>query len=424
MLRLLIGHVSDSSAKIWVRGLESGKHVTLAINSENDLPIEANMVLRSEDFYTGAYEFNNLSGDTAYDVTAVFSDGVTENGAFTTFPTIREAPFSFIISSCNLKTIFTNEDKIFKRLHEEYLESNAKFMIHSGDQIYIDIFKPPKQPCVDMYRNKYTELWDRESAKTFFRSIPNYMILDDHEIANNFANDEDYGANRKSAEEYKRIGLKAYDEFQHSHNPTTEEGVYYYDFKYGDVAFFVLDCRSERCKNEGLMISLAQLEKFKSWLSDHKNDLKFVISPVPFVTRPSFKGMREDQWTGKTFQKQRLNILSHIQEEEIDNIFFLTGDMHSAVMSRLDLLNGCNVTNKIYEFMAGPLSQFNVNGPMFFDRNEKFEEDHPNYIYELNEIHSSSANALLITVDGNQVKYKWFAVQKNNSNIGDGCVEF
>jgi len=79
--------------------------------------------------------------------------------------------------------------------------------------------------------------------------LPHYMMLDDHEVFDAFANDVEYFW-RPSAP-VRDVALEAYRQYQHSHNPQSyPPPALYYRFEFGGVHFFALDVRSERWKRK------------------------------------------------------------------------------------------------------------------------------------------------------------------------------
>ena len=146
-------------------------------------------------------------------------------------------------------------------------ETQARFMMHCGDQIYADI-PPPLIVSVDHYRRKYLDAWkDCAPARAVLTELPHYMILDDHEIDNDF--DRSASATNSIL---LNAAMKAYWEFQHQHNPDTPGSPrrYYYTFRCGCARFFVMDTRFERENKK--MIGLKQMSDLKQWLTADRED--------------------------------------------------------------------------------------------------------------------------------------------------------
>lgn len=228
-------------------------------------------------------------------------------------------------------------------------------MIHCGDQIY---YPDRAGPDLELYRRRYKEAWATEPARRFLTELPHYMILDDHEILNNFRNDQrtPYGA----TERFKELGLRAYREYQHSHNPHSYGRKLYYKFDYGQIRFFVLDVRSERDGGKSRMIGSKQMADFLQWLDDHRDDLKFVVTPVPIVVDLKTPLPAGDKWCGDSYKSQRERILDFIGSEGIRPPVFLTGDMHCSYHARMRLTRSAT-SFTLHELMSSPMSQKSSN---------------------------------------------------------------
>ena len=180
------------------------------------------------------------------------------------------------------------------------------------------------------------------------------MMLDDHEIFDAFANDAEYFW-RPSAP-VRDVALEAYRQYQHSHNPQTyPPPALYYRFEFGGVHFFALDVRAERWKRrEPQMIGGKRMAEFLGWLVDHRDEPKFVISSIPFITEVR---ERSDKWCGDEYRIQRQQIIDHLGNNQIGRLCFLTGDMHCSYHAQMTItpLAGNPIT--IHELMSSPINQ-------------------------------------------------------------------
>jgi phosphodiesterase/alkaline phosphatase D-like protein len=113
MPHLIVGDTSETTARIWVR---ADKLCTCDVSIRAQSPAYSDrqqVRLSSDTDHTGTVDFPNLNPDTEYAVEASFAkDGGTRvHGRFHTFPpsTVdRPAPFSFVLSSCNLSVVSIN----------------------------------------------------------------------------------------------------------------------------------------------------------------------------------------------------------------------------------------------------------------------------------------------------------------------------
>jgi alkaline phosphatase D len=254
-------------------------------------------------------------------------------------------------------------------------------MIHAGDQMYFDVDVPSRAPDVEEYRHAYREAWFGDgTARAFLARCPQYMILDDHEIADGFANQQRLARHRRAA-------LRAYREYVHARHPAGggespcgsespcdgdsscngerngDEERYSYRFRHGSVRFFVLDVRTQRSIEAGQMIDDDQMAALGCWLRKHQKAMKFVVSSVPFVgqlrerdaeTSPSADP--QDKWCGEHFRAQRDEIIDLVHQSEVERLTFLVGDMHCTYHATLRV-GRPDRRFTIHELAAGPINQ-------------------------------------------------------------------
>jgi phosphodiesterase/alkaline phosphatase D-like protein len=279
-------------------------------------------------------------------------------GRFTTFPPADSpAAFSFILGSCNLHSLGLLErpDRAWLEISSLGKAVQARFMMHCGDQIYADI---PLRPSIDIqhFRDKYLDAWeDCVPARKTLTEMPHYMILDDHELINDF----DRG-NPDTNNQLALAAITAYWEFQHSHNPANRhpEHHYHYEFNYAAARFFVMDTRFYRNSAQGRMIDEVQFDDLLKWLVRFKNDLKFIVTSVPFVGVPL--NPEGDKWCDVAYRNQRAQILAHILDNQVTRIVFLTGDMHTSYHATLDVSRG-ERRMVLHELMSSPINQITPN---------------------------------------------------------------
>jgi len=185
---------------------------------------------------------------------------------------------------------------------------------------------------------------------------PSFFIFDDHEIYDNWDD--------RQAGPYLNA-MDAWDSFLGLGNPdrnSSEPEVRYYDFSYGDSAFFVLDTRSHRSPNtdpEGVnktMLGATQKQRLFSWLLQKNSTsvFKFLVSSVGWTEKLS-KDM--DGW-GKGFATERAELFDFIRVNNITGCVFLSADSHFAYGPvHLD-----HKDSGFMEFSASPLSAFSGSG--------------------------------------------------------------
>jgi len=432
MSRLILGHTTSSSIKIWVRGSERWPFAFIdVLNEQKQKQADTKILpLPKDEFYCSVLEWTGLQPDTQYRVKLAFAkspkaepderirESYTE-GNFKTFPQDNShAKFSFLLGSCNLHSlgILERPDRAWVEISRIAKHNGARFMIHGGDQIYSDI---PLMPSADVqhFRDKYLDAWDDcVPAKRVLTELPHYMILDDHEIINNFDLSKDVGYSRNTL---LYTALKAYWEFQHMHNPGYNNPfrVYHYQFNYGKAHFFALDTRTRRRPNEGEMIDHEQEVILLDWLEKNKDEVKFIISSVPFLGE--VRSPAKDKWCDRVYDAQRGRILQFILEKSISKVVFLTGDMHASYHASMTISHAGKQA-VLHELMSSPINQFTPDLPA----SHQFEL-HPGprqvgNVLTQSQIHGTSyygrhSNVMLVSLDAaaqNKVDFQIFRTTK------------
>ena len=267
---------------------------------------------------------------------------------FTT-PSDRSAlPRGYIVGSCRylrmtagLPSLPHLGDRIFASIHHLAQRSaaavNALLMI--GDQVYIDdlnIIGPDREYKAILH--KYRTAFSQPHIANLMASLPTYMILDDHEIEDNWP------AYRGPQDDVLyNNAMAAYELYQASHGPAYEQrgdGTvedhprrYWYPITHGDIEWFVTDSRSRRnlSADNRRMLDEEQEEALRNWLIQSPARVKFVVTSVMFY--PDSKSPGGDAW--KAFPEQRLRLLETIRTHGIKNVFFVCGDVHGSLTSRL-----------------------------------------------------------------------------------------
>jgi phosphodiesterase/alkaline phosphatase D-like protein len=178
------------------------------------------------------------------------------------------------------------------------------------------------------------------------------MILDDHEIFDDFYNGKPFL--QGPSDPIRDFAKTVYQEFQDSHNPQNFWPDIHYSFEWAGAQFFVLDVRSERYKGaHSIIVSPQQMTRLKDWLKANRDAVKFVATAVPFVGEAR---NGEDKWTGSAFRHQRDELIEFIAFESISNLVFLTGDMHCSYHATMTIPRATGDL-VIHELMSSPINQ-------------------------------------------------------------------
>lgn len=244
-------------------------------------------------------------------------------------------------------------DKIFAEMSTLASSEQPDFVLFGGDQVYADSMHglgaaESREDFFSLYRESFSQ----PHLARLLRETSSYMILDDHEIENNWPARAD--ASRWTSKYPSAI--KAYQIYQASHSPAAplnSAGTYldrdperfWYTFSRGPADFFVMDVRTERVLSrwpwQRKMISDAQEAAFREWLDTRPERVKVLVTSVvlfPEQRRP-FRG--RDAWEGFRHQRQRL--LQAMAASRSEKLVVLSGDVHASLYARLTLNGGKQV---------------------------------------------------------------------------------
>jgi alkaline phosphatase D len=362
MSQLIVGHVTASTARIWTRGEKDSKEARLRYRRAGTTAWEAMppRPLLAHRGFVEVFDLSALAQQTAYECQLSFKAGKAPqvtSGTFTTAPT-GPAACSFLFGSCNWSRggliKIGNARKSWEGVKTlvEHLEPD--FMLHCGDQVYADIISHPLPEFMHLryYRSLYQDAWKVRATAEVLASLPHYMILDDHEIFDDFHNGKSLlGRPSDPVRDFAKV---VYQEYQDSHNPQNYWPAYHYSFDWAAAKFFVVDSRSERHKGEhSTIVSPQQMARLKDWLRTHRDDVKFVATAVPFVGEAR---SGDDKWSGTAFRHQRDELIDFLAAERISKLVFLTGDMHCSYHATMTLSH-TDGDLVIHELMSSPINQ-------------------------------------------------------------------
>lgn len=232
-------------------------------------------------------------------------------------------------------------DRIFASIYHLAQRSEAPIdaLVMTGDQVYIDdlnIIAPDRE--FKEIVSKYQVAFSQPHIARLMASLPTYMILDDHEIEDNWP----VNKSRFDDHLYKNA-IAAYELYQASHSPAhelLEDGRlnprlerYWYQFTHGDIHWFVTDSRSRRnlSADNRRILDEEQEQALCEWLIHSPARVKLVVTSVMFY--PDRKNLGDDAW--KAFAEQRLRLLETIRTHRIKNVLFVSGDVHGSLTSQL-----------------------------------------------------------------------------------------
>jgi alkaline phosphatase D len=292
----------------------------------------------------------------------------SSEATFRTFgPEGAMAPqMSFLLGSCRYPGILWKQresDQIFGPMLGHARSSRfgdaVRFVMMMGDQIYADLFNRMvpvgRADTFQEFQQRYHAAFGSMSMRRLMRQVSTYMILDDHEIEDNWTQDR---IRRAAGRSLFLQAIGAYMSYQWSHGPRTYDGRLYYRFACNGYPFFVLDTRTqrfiddveERIDDNHLLgrPSLdpnepGQMDRLLAWLSQQQGRggavPKFIVSSSVFVpntvrtTRGDKYKLDDDAWAA--FPTTRKTLLDHIVANKIQNVVFLSGDIHCSNVAEM-----------------------------------------------------------------------------------------
>lgn len=326
---------------------------------------------------------------------------------FRTFPDSKKVSdqLSFILGSCRFPGILwrvKHADRIFGPITSQISNTSKKepsprFVLMVGDQIYADKlnrFVPiGRADTFDEFQERYNSAFGSRNMRKLLRTVPNYMILDDHEIEDNWTQDRFVDGSKR---QLFVLAMNAYMSYQWRHSPRNFGTRMYYSFDCGGYPYFILDTRTQRYMNDQSTLddnhmlgrpSLGsepnQLSRLVDWLSDQqklrKNIPKFIVTSSVFVPNPidarknssKCNKERSDSWPG--YPTTRKHILDCIVEKNIQNVVFLSGDIHCSNVARINFSGNAK---------AEKLKAFSITSSAFYWPFPFADGDPSNYVHD------------------------------------------
>jgi alkaline phosphatase D len=255
----------------------------------------------------------------------------------------------------------TNWDHMPYVAVEKTGEEELDLCVHLGDMSYND---------GAVTRDEYREKWKSTLADPGYRAaLPRqgmYFAWDDHEISN------DLNPERFPAEQLATAKDAFFEALPARRGA---DGQLWRSYRWGRTAeFFVMDCRTERIPStldteDAVYISDEQFDWLKGALTDSPCHFKVLLNSVPATRFPTLWALSGDRWQGYAAQRQQL--LDFLEDNSLENTFFLSGDFHVGLVSRLEA-DGFH--RRTFEVAVGPSG--NLGNPLgFLMEQEDYRED-------------------------------------------------
>ena len=354
----IVGGVTESSAVVLVKTYKT-QPVQIELFSEDN----PNPSIYSEIFISDTINYNyvkipfqGLLSNTRYFYRAIV-DGIKSKRwhSFRTFPSEKNVSFSFGFGSCQQSGYSKWNPEVFPIVAQDSL----RFFIQIGDWTYPDTtekkygfrFNTSMDLIEKSYQSKYN--YNYPFVGEVLSQMPVVYAYDDH----------DYAANNPDGTDPAKLnslwGYKTF--FPHYPLKNPDNGIWQ-SFVFGDVEFFILDCRSQRNPNNNSLDAngnfnppekhslLAgfditgqnQLDWFLNALKNSDRKWKVIVSTVMFnpgyakvlsntdllKKYPWMKDDVIDKWPG--FPHDLDLLMKTINENKIENVLIVSGDSHSS----------------------------------------------------------------------------------------------
>jgi alkaline phosphatase D len=330
----MLGCVTDTSARFWVRTPGPAKLQVIAGNLKST-PVETG----PEGDFAAIIDLDGLKPLTSYrydiivDGKSVFGEKLPE---FRTYPS-KGQKAKFNVGFGGGARYNPQKEEMWDVI-SSYSPDAFLFL---GDNVYIDLPDSRTKQRVHYYRRQLRPEYQRLTASTAI-----YAIYDDHDLGK----DDCKGGPALFEPEWKFLAWKVFKE--NWNNPYYGGGEKlpgcWFDFSIGDVDFFMVDNRYYRTFKNETMLGPDQKKWLLTKLRESKATFKVIASGVLW-TEHADKGGR-DSWWG--VPKEREEIFSLIDKEEIGGVILLSADRHRTDVYRIKRPNGYD----LYEFETSKLT--------------------------------------------------------------------
>jgi len=348
----MLGHKELKEVSIWVQTV-SDQEVVFEYFAENEETNKTKIVKSTiaDNANTLTLIAKNLEPGTTYNYSITIAENEAWNykGKFSTQElwNYRMDPpaFTFALGSC----AYINEAKYDRpgepygrgyEIFESIVASSPDLMLWLGDNIYL---READWGTKSGVYHRYTHFRSLPELQNLWQNTHHYAIWDDHDYG---PNDADRSFINKS------ITYQAFQDFwtNPSYGVHGQEGISS-QFTYNDVDFFLLDNRYFRSPNnrksgKRQIVGDEQIEWLIDALISSSANFKVVaiggqlLSPAAVYENHA------------TFPEERNKIIQLIQQENIKNVIFLSGDRHKTELTKMELDNG----NVIYDYTCSPLT--------------------------------------------------------------------
>ena len=381
----ILGDVTSSSASIWLRTYGQRKVQVIARpRGTKDYQMRSAALETDMDKeYTAICKLNGLEPETAYEYKLVVDQIEQEHLYHFKSFVKRGEPAHFSTGFGGGAGATPKYEYVWDTLSSHYLP----FFLFLGDNVYIDHPERPVTQQFCYYRRQSRPEFQRFSSHTAL-----YAIWDDHDFTFN----DGKGSPYRDKPEWKMDVWRLFRNqwVNPAYGGGEENPGCWFSFSYGDVDFFMLDCRYYREQPDGnpgaSMLGDVQKAWLKEKLNASKATFKVLASSVPWAkgTKPGSL----DTWDGHP--QEREEIFSYIEDNEIEGVILISADRHRSDVWKIQRPDGYD----FYEFESSKLSNIHTHRIM------------PGAIYGYNKKNSFGILEFDTTLDDPRVIYKIYSI--------------
>ena len=407
------GDVTSNSAIIWTRtNQESQVSVEFSTDPDFDTAEAAGPTnATAANDFTAQVKVDGLNPSTRYYYRISFPKGVVSlTGTFTTAPDASAPQTVSLIWGGDLGG--QSYCRQIGRGYDTYasmLELSPDFFIANGDMIYADGACPAEGPdgpggwenipgsfpsiadssvnwtdpdlVNDIYRDHWRYNRNDPHVQEFHQNIPMYAQWDDHEVINDFGAEWDFwNLDHQDREGFPNLvaaGRDALFDYNPIDQNQDDPNQIYRSFNWGQyLDLFIVDARSYRSRNhledtpenDKTLLGPEQLDWLKQSLTESDALWKVVSADVPVsiptggdaavLGRDAWANGTEEDFSEQTgFEQELTDLLSFLDDKDVQNLVFVTTDVHWATNISYETdANGDDDTLVFHEFVSGPLN--------------------------------------------------------------------
>ena len=307
----MVGEVSDSDARIWIQARDTSE-TSISVYSPSGEEIRASLTPEWDNYLCAVFHVSGLRPGERYKYEIASENGLTDRFSFKTAPqrSARRARIAF--GSCFLE-YWKNDLTIFDAIGRERPDLFAMI----GDNSYC--FQPDWQ---SEHTLMLTHLRHRNSPslRRLIPSVPTVGIWDDHDFGPGDAGGT-YALKEGSLRAFQRCWAQA--SFGLPHTPGVFSSV-----RVGPAEIFLPDSRYYKHLHGPEILGEAQLNWLLSSLRASDAPVKIIASPTQVL--PEHPVRNEWDCFRRDAPGELEAILSFIEDNNIQGVVFLSGDLHMA----------------------------------------------------------------------------------------------